>query len=88
MATISFAFIPGDIVYVKKHRLNEVCAPHAYIQMTIETFFRFHNCNYYRLNDNKFYREDFLLSLTDYQSSLAADDAQSIKCLNRLLENL
>lgn len=88
MATISFAFIPGDIVHVKRHRLDEVCAPHAYIQRTVLTFSRFHNCNYYRLSDNKLYREDFLLSTADYQASLAIDNAESLKCLNRLLDNL
>jgi hypothetical protein len=88
MPTISFAFVPGDIVYVKKHRLNKVCAPHVYVQMTIKTFFRRHNCNYYRLEDNKFYREDFLLSPADYLASLAIDNTESLKCLNRLLANL
>jgi len=88
MPTISFAFVPGDTVYVKKHRPDKVCAPHSYIQRTVKTFFRFHNCNYYRLDDNRFHKEDFLLSPTDYQTSLTTDNAQSLKCLNRLLDNL
>jgi hypothetical protein len=88
MATISFAFIPGDKVYVKHHRINEVCAPHAYALLTVHTFFRYHNCNYYKLENNKIYREDLLLTSAGYMASLALDAAEELKCLNRLLANL
>lgn len=88
MPTISFAFVPGDIVYLKKDRPEKVCARHAYVQMTIKTFSRFHNCNYYRLDDDIVYREDSLLSESGYQTSLAIDDSKSLECLNRLLDNL
>lgn len=88
MPTISFAFVPDDIVYIKKDRLDKVCARHAYVRMSVKTFARWHNCNYYRLGDDEFYREDDLLSEVDYLASLAADDSKSLECLNRLLDNL
>ena len=88
MPYVYFQYKTGDEIYVKKCSPGEICPSHAYILLTIATFFRERNVNYYRLSDGSVFDEGSLLSSYDYQTLLLTEKEEISNCLEDALAHL
>jgi hypothetical protein len=88
MPYIQFQYKCGDQVYVGRYVRNATCHLPAYILLTVKTFFRKDNANYYRLSDGKVFDEKSLLDIGTYKMLLAWDKEQLRQCIEQRLANL
>jgi len=88
MPYIYFNFAPGSPVYIKDGKCDEICSTHAYILLTVKTFFRKKNVNYYRLSNGNVYCESSLISPAIYYYIATAAREQYEACLEKTLEGL